>query len=312
MGSTCSLSLEGADQIKPVIDATNPTTSTSTSATTEAPAAATPDGAGRVTGGAIAGTGGGAGTDASGHVEAGARQREGSDAEACNDGSDPSASAATSGATVVSKSDDVIREATFATPQTDARRDATQTGANDQGIAAINVGAAAAATEVAGGGTTTTVEGGLVVRAPSAQDMAGEMMSAAKRGDAAEIERLLAAGADPNVRGMWQNTPLMVAAQYGHSELAIELVARWHCDPSLCNEKRVSQLRPSHTAPHRYTPHRTTRLLNLSDSSSALVLSLSLSLSIYLSAGDTPAPRMRRGRPCSRTDHPYEGGCRRT
>ena len=47
---------------------------------------------------------------------------------------------------------------------------------------------------------------------------------------------------NPDARGMWGNTALIVATQFGHCALAIRLVHEWGSDPSLSNDKHVTAM----------------------------------------------------------------------
>ena len=47
---------------------------------------------------------------------------------------------------------------------------------------------------------------------------------------------------NPDARGMWGNTALIVATQFGHYDLAIRLVHEWGSDPSLSNDKNVTTM----------------------------------------------------------------------
>jgi len=62
---------------------------------------------------------------------------------------------------------------------------------------------------------------------PSPTEQAGYtgLLAAASRGDAAEIRRLAAGGASPDVRDVYQRTPLHVAAYHRHHEAMRALVA---------------------------------------------------------------------------------------
>jgi ankyrin repeat protein len=94
----------------------------------------------------------------------------------------------------------------------------------------------------------TLAEHGLVVRAPRDQTDAEKLLAAAKMGDTAAAEDILAS-VDPesaekmaNCRGMWGNTPLIVATKYGSSELALRLLANWRADPKLINDNGAAAL----------------------------------------------------------------------
>ncbi len=51
-----------------------------------------------------------------------------------------------------------------------------------------------------------------------------EMLQAARQGDLASIERLLAQGTSANVRDEWDTTPLMLAAGWGHLRIVRTLI----------------------------------------------------------------------------------------
>ena len=50
------------------------------------------------------------------------------------------------------------------------------------------------------------------------------MIAAAKAGDLARLQALLAAGGPVDAAGMWGNTPMLFAAQYGHHHAALYLL----------------------------------------------------------------------------------------
>merc|ERR1712232_704254 len=52
------------------------------------------------------------------------------------------------------------------------------------------------------------------------------LIKAVKDGDLPLIEELLNSGAALESLGMWDNTPLLAACMYGHSEVALRLLAR--------------------------------------------------------------------------------------
>jgi ankyrin repeat protein len=57
-------------------------------------------------------------------------------------------------------------------------------------------------------------------------ELGEELFVASWRGQAAEVARLLALGATIGHRGLWQRTPLMIAAQQGHIEIVTLLINR--------------------------------------------------------------------------------------
>jgi ankyrin repeat protein len=61
-----------------------------------------------------------------------------------------------------------------------------------------------------------------------------DLLQAARGGDAEERRRLVAAGADLNIRNSKQGTPLHVDAQTGHAEV---------CSPSHAQNKRTREYR---------------------------------------------------------------------
>ena len=65
----------------------------------------------------------------------------------------------------------------------------------------------------------------------STRDTAGaELRAAASRGDLAEVERLLKAGADVNARDNDGSTPLHIAAQYNPSPAVLEVLLKAGAD----------------------------------------------------------------------------------
>ena len=108
-----------------------------------------------------------------------------------------------------------------------------------------------------GGASTNSIEervtDGLIVRAPRAQTDAERLLAAAKTGDISVAETIFASSIAnsteeaaghhlANCRGMWGSTPLIVAAMYGSSELALRLLRDWNADPNLLNDKGGSAL----------------------------------------------------------------------
>jgi ankyrin repeat protein len=72
----------------------------------------------------------------------------------------------------------------------------------------------------------------------------GCLVDAVRRGDVQEVARLLAAGADPNVKDLDGHTPLHIAAEQCRADLA-ELLLRHGADP---NAKNVRGKTPLHRA----------------------------------------------------------------
>lgn len=66
-------------------------------------------------------------------------------------------------------------------------------------------------------------------------------VKALKAGDLQQVRRFLDDGVDIERRGMWDNTPLLLACHYGHSEIALELLQRG-ASPSAVNERGCSAL----------------------------------------------------------------------
>jgi outer membrane protein assembly factor BamB len=64
----------------------------------------------------------------------------------------------------------------------------------------------------------------LLVLPAGAADLAGELWSAARRGDAAAVKSVLDRGADVNARSDYGTTPLFIAADRGHAEVVRILV----------------------------------------------------------------------------------------
>ena len=68
-------------------------------------------------------------------------------------------------------------------------------------------------------------------------------MNAAKSGDMKSLrERLAEEGCDVNKRGMWESTPLIVACQYRHSDVALALCDTPGVDIAAVNEKGATAL----------------------------------------------------------------------
>ncbi|HEX7786249.1 MAG TPA: ankyrin repeat domain-containing protein [Methylomirabilota bacterium] len=74
-------------------------------------------------------------------------------------------------------------------------------------------------------------------RSPAEQSRYTGLLAAAAGGDAPEIRRLAAGGADPNVRDDYQRTPLHVAAFARHHE-AMRALARAGADPDALEHDR--------------------------------------------------------------------------
>ena len=80
---------------------------------------------------------------------------------------------------------------------------------------------------------------GLVVRPPvphGEADADARLVAAAKAGDAAAAGAALDGGARADARGMWGSSALVVAAQYGHGDVAALLLARG-ADATVRNER---------------------------------------------------------------------------
>ena len=80
---------------------------------------------------------------------------------------------------------------------------------------------------------------GLVVRPPvphGEADADARLVAAAKAGDAAAAGAALDGGARADARGMWGSSALVVAAQYGHGNVAALLLARG-ADAKVRNER---------------------------------------------------------------------------
>jgi len=85
---------------------------------------------------------------------------------------------------------------------------------------------------------------GLYIRAPVAKTQAAELFQAVRRGDQPTVQALLENSAElqANSVGMWGNTPLLVACQYGHGALASFLLQKHQADPCIVNGEGGSAL----------------------------------------------------------------------
>mmetsp|Transcript_11800 Transcript_11800/g.11866 ORF Transcript_11800/g.11866 Transcript_11800/m.11866 type:complete len:507 (+) Transcript_11800:47-1567(+) len=63
------------------------------------------------------------------------------------------------------------------------------------------------------------------------------LMAAIKKGDLNAFKNLVDGGADVNAQGMWSNTPLIVACQYGKDAIALEILKMSWVDVNHVNEK---------------------------------------------------------------------------
>ena len=63
------------------------------------------------------------------------------------------------------------------------------------------------------------------------------LFRAAKNGDLNGLRGMLEAGIDVNARGMWENTALICACQYGMTDVALLLIGTHGCDVNAKNEK---------------------------------------------------------------------------
>jgi len=68
------------------------------------------------------------------------------------------------------------------------------------------------------------------------------MMAAIKRGDLQSFRSLLKPGIDINTKGMWGNTPLIIACQYGHEAIALEILKQPSVVVNYSNEKGATAL----------------------------------------------------------------------
>ena len=68
------------------------------------------------------------------------------------------------------------------------------------------------------------------------------LIAAVKKGDISGVTALLDSGADVNTIGMWNNSPLIVACQYGHHEIALKLLSIDSVDVQLVNERGATAL----------------------------------------------------------------------
>ena len=68
------------------------------------------------------------------------------------------------------------------------------------------------------------------------------LFRATKNGDVKGVQRALNEGANVNSRGMWDNTPLICACQYGYTEVATILIQSNACDVNAVNEKGCTAL----------------------------------------------------------------------
>ena len=77
--------------------------------------------------------------------------------------------------------------------------------------------------------------------AASAPPSTRDFVKALKRGDLAAVVQQLDGGAPLEHRGMWENTPLLVACHYGHDAVALELLRRG-ADAAAANEQGCTAL----------------------------------------------------------------------
>ena len=78
--------------------------------------------------------------------------------------------------------------------------------------------------------------------APAAANPGRELVKALKKGDSAAVGALVDSSPDLlERRGMWDNTPLLVACHYGHAEMALMLLERG-ADPAAVNEQGATAL----------------------------------------------------------------------
>jgi len=70
----------------------------------------------------------------------------------------------------------------------------------------------------------------------------GNIITAIKSGDSDLVSELIHSGVDVNVRGMWENTPLITACQYGHAKIVDLLLNNESIDVNSVNEKGNSAL----------------------------------------------------------------------
>ena len=68
------------------------------------------------------------------------------------------------------------------------------------------------------------------------------LFRASKDGDPNAVQAALDQGANINARGMWDNTPLICACQYGFSDVANVLLLAGSCDVNAVNEKGCTAL----------------------------------------------------------------------
>ena len=68
------------------------------------------------------------------------------------------------------------------------------------------------------------------------------LFRATKDGDVEQVQQVLAQGANVNVKGMWDNTPLICACQYGYTQVAVALLNAPDCDVNVVNEKGCTAL----------------------------------------------------------------------
>ena len=68
------------------------------------------------------------------------------------------------------------------------------------------------------------------------------LFRATKDGDVEQVQQVLAQGANVNVKGMWDNTPLICACQYGYTQVAVALLNAPDCDVNAVNEKGCTAL----------------------------------------------------------------------
>ena len=85
-------------------------------------------------------------------------------------------------------------------------------------------------------------QSGLLYKDANTSSHNNNIITAVKMGDIELTATMLAEGADVNAIGMWGNTPLIVACQYKHTDIALLLCKQKGIDVNIVNEKRNTAL----------------------------------------------------------------------
>jgi len=83
----------------------------------------------------------------------------------------------------------------------------------------------------------STHQSGLLYKDANTSSHNNNIITAVKMGDIELTATMLAEGADVNAIGMWGNTPLIVACQYKHTDIALLLCKQKGIDVNIVNEK---------------------------------------------------------------------------